>query len=174
MKIKMRSLRACKPMENLSMRENSVWRQPAYVCKFFTGRGKQTRIPPLFPEKLCPLLFQKGFRNMIDQSVYWAYVWCFLGGRGRNRFDTLVNDMHQQNGWSAFTIRWFSRPTLCISRLKEHHGYLSVTNFSSRYPLPPSPWFVEIRKKVHYHFLSLFLYSLMSYLELRINTPISD
>ena len=68
---------------------------------------------PSFPRKLCPLLFQKAL-EMIDQSesVYWAYyVWCFLGGNGRNGFDTLVNDKHQQYGWHAFTMRWFSIPT---------------------------------------------------------------
>ena len=40
-----------------------------------------------------------------------------LGGEGRNGFDTLVNVIHQQNGWQAF-MWWFSRLKFCISRLK--------------------------------------------------------
>ena len=109
---------------------------------------------PSSPRELCSLLFQKA-SEMIGESdsVYWAYVWCFLGGRGRQRFDTSVYDMHQQNGWRSFTMRWFSRPTFCISRLKVHNGYLSVTIFSSRYALPSSPSFVEIRKKYSIIFL---------------------
>ena len=40
-----------------------------------------------------------------------------LGGEGRNGFDTLVNVIHQQNGWQAFMWQ-FSRLKFCISRLK--------------------------------------------------------
>ena len=41
-----------------------------------------------------------------------------LGGEGRNGFDTFVNVIHQQNGWRAFIMWWFSRLKFCISRLK--------------------------------------------------------
>ena len=41
-----------------------------------------------------------------------------LGGEGRNGFGTLVNVIHQQNGWRAFTMWSFSRLQFCISRLK--------------------------------------------------------
>ena len=37
-----------------------------------------------------------------------------LGGEGRNGFDTFVNVIHQQNGWRAFMMWWFSRLEFCI------------------------------------------------------------
>ena len=43
-----------------------------------------------------------------------------LGGGGRNGFDTLVNVIHQQNGWRTFIMLCFSRVIkFCISRLKK-------------------------------------------------------
>ena len=41
-----------------------------------------------------------------------------LEGEERNGFDTLVNVIHQQNGWRAFVMWWFTRLKFCILRLK--------------------------------------------------------
>ena len=41
-----------------------------------------------------------------------------LEGEERNGFDTLVNVIHQQNGWRAFIMWWFTRLKFCILRLK--------------------------------------------------------
>ena len=41
-----------------------------------------------------------------------------IGGGGRGTFDTLVNVIHQQNGWRSFIMWWFSRLNFCTSRLK--------------------------------------------------------
>ena len=43
-----------------------------------------------------------------------------LRGGGRKGLDILVNDIHQQNSWRAFTMWWFSRLKFSISRLKIH------------------------------------------------------
>ena len=55
---------------------------------------------------------------MIDQSepVYWAYGWCFLGGRGRNGFDASVNDIYQQNALSLFQVFLEGHPQHPFSR----------------------------------------------------------
>ena len=47
-------------------------------------------------------------------NVQWS--WQPFRGWGRDGFDTLVNLIHQQNGWRAFIIWWFSRLKFCISR----------------------------------------------------------
>ena len=43
-----------------------------------------------------------------------------LRGGGRKGLDILVNEIHQQNSWRAFTMWWFSRLKFSISRLKIH------------------------------------------------------
>ena len=41
-----------------------------------------------------------------------------IGSGERGGFDTLVNVIHQQNGWRAFIMWRFSRLEFCLSRLK--------------------------------------------------------
>ena len=38
-----------------------------------------------------------------------------IGGWEEAVFDTLVDVIHQQNGWRAFIMWWFSRVKFCIS-----------------------------------------------------------
>ena len=41
----------------------------------------------------------------------------------RNGFDTSLNGMHQQNGWRAVIMWWFSRPKFCISSVDKRHSW---------------------------------------------------
>ena len=61
----------------------------------------------------------------------------FVGGR--NRFDTLVKDIQctfSTNGWCVLTIRWFSRPKFCNSKMKMYRQKTemerNLTLFSSQ------------------------------------------
>ena len=50
--------------------------------------GKKLLAPEVWGKKILPKL----------DHPYKSQVVNHLGGRGRNRFDTLVNVIHQQNG----------------------------------------------------------------------------
>ena len=71
----------------------------------------------------------------------------------RNGFDTLVNDTHQQNGWRAFIMRWFSRPKFCFSRLKIHRY---KTNLKKKLKLMLGFLFVDQRNSSEFRYEIVF------------------
>ena len=70
------------------------------------------------------------------QSVLWAIgkqsIVNHIGGGGRCRFDTVVNVIHQQNGWRSFIMWWFSRLNFCTSRLKIRQKKTQMEKESSK------------------------------------------
>ena len=60
-----------------------------------------------------------------------------LGGGGRNRLDTLVNVIHQQNGWRTFIMWWFSRLKFAFQDLqyvKKRHKWREKVQKNPLFP----------------------------------------
>ena len=105
---------------------------------------KKKNLTPLYvwEKVLTPERFGKKFFHPTPPQTSNGHV-NHLGGEGRNGFDTFVNVIHQQNGWRAFMMWWFSRLKFCISRLKIHR---EKTNGKRKFKRMLSFLFVDKRK----------------------------
>ena len=96
-----------------------------------------------------------------------------LEGEGRNWFDTFVNVIHQQNGWRAFMMWWFSRLKFCTSRLKERRW--KTTNGKRKFKRMLSVLFVDKRKlfamKLSFEEFNLVFYTADRSVWLVLNQP---
>ena len=76
--------------------------------------GKKILTPERFGKKILPKLNHPYPRPPQTSSGHVNHS----GGGGRNRFDSLVNVIYQQNGWRTFIMWWFSRLKFRILRMK--------------------------------------------------------
>ena len=114
---------------------NLIYFMSIFFMAFFTRtEWKSVEIYSLWTEKYCywwkwiPIAGLEP--HCSDYSVFLSSYLILSGAysskygtllkksNGRNGFDTLVNDIHEQNGWHAFVMRWFSRRRFSISRFQ--------------------------------------------------------